>query len=97
MGGGVQTESCGRLKKKLELGAGPSHNRAISDIKSCDRKGRFVKGQWWNANEVRRFEMAADGGITSAGKRNVALHRAAAWLGTIRTTRLHTCAGSAGG
>lgn len=42
--GGVQTESCGTLEKKLELGAGPAQNREISDIKSCDRKGRFVKG-----------------------------------------------------
>lgn len=73
----MQTESCGTLKKKLELGAGPAQNREISGIKSCDRKGRFVKGQWWNANEVRRFEMAANGGITSAGRRNASPSRSA--------------------
>lgn len=68
----MQSESCGTLKKKLELGAGSSQN---SDIKSCGRKGQFMKDQWWNANEVRRFEMAANGGITSTGKQRVAFHR----------------------
>lgn len=88
----MQTESCGTLKKKLELGAGPAQNREISDIKSCDRKGRFVKGQWWNANEVRRFEMAANGGITSAGKRNASPSSRCAW----HDEASHVC-GSAGG
>lgn len=36
--GGAQTESCGRLKKKLEVAAGSFLYRAIRNIDGSDRK-----------------------------------------------------------